>query len=125
MSVIQILQGNDGSLSSIMSEEVRSIMARRNVNQTTLAVIMGINQTAVSARLRGRTPWKIDELETLAEFFGVPADSFLRIGGTSPRPDGRGPDDGEAPRTGLEPVTLCSPAGIVELYPIRTLEHAA
>lgn len=83
-TTMQIISGEYRPLSSIVSEEVRSLMGRRNVSQGTLAEIMGLNQTAVSARLRGKTPWKVDEVGHLAGFFGVPAASFFRAGGTNP-----------------------------------------
>lgn len=55
----------------IISRTVRLLMADRQVNQTMLAVVLGITQTQVSARLRGRTPWHIADLEALAAYFGV------------------------------------------------------
>ena len=45
---------------------VRGEMAKRGVNQTRVAVHLGISQAAVSARLRGVTPFDINELVKIA-----------------------------------------------------------
>lgn len=58
-----------------MAEEVRVLMVRRGVRQADLASALGINQTAVSHRLTGRTVFSVRELGIIAEYFGVsPAD---------------------------------------------------
>lgn len=47
-------------------------MARRGLSQTALAGHIGKSQTAVSKRLKGETPFDINELATVAAVLGVP-----------------------------------------------------
>jgi len=52
-------------------------MARKGLSQTALAELLGISQTAVSKRLRGDTPWDINELIRAADTLGVPLETLL------------------------------------------------
>lgn len=56
---------------------VRAEMARRGLSQTALAGHLGLSQTAVSARLRGRTPFDIDELVLIAGVLGLRLEELL------------------------------------------------
>lgn len=56
---------------------VRAEMARRGVSQTELAKQLGISQAAVSARLRGHTPFDVNELARIAVVLSVPAAELL------------------------------------------------
>lgn len=51
---------------------VRAEMARKAVTQTQLASALGLSQGAVSARIRGTTPFDINELATIAGLLDVP-----------------------------------------------------
>ena len=53
------------------AEEVRALMARRRVSQEVLATVIGVTQTQVSKRLRGRIPFDVDEIELIADYFQV------------------------------------------------------
>lgn len=50
---------------------VRAELARRSLTQDDLARHLGLPQPAVSRRIRGLTPWTVDELVSAAEFFDV------------------------------------------------------
>lgn len=50
---------------------VRYALAARGENQTTLARVLGIAASGVNQRLSGRVAWRLDELDTLADYFGV------------------------------------------------------
>ena len=63
--------------SAATGANVRAEMARCGVTQTTLARKIGLSQTAVSARLKGRTPFDINELVLIAQVLGVPLDTLL------------------------------------------------
>lgn len=65
------------SWSLVVSGNVRALMARRGVSQMRLAAVLNLSQTAVSKRLRGVTPWDVNEMGTLAEAFGVPITDLL------------------------------------------------
>ena len=54
-----------------MSAEIRALMGRHRVTQTELAHWLGIGQSSLSERLNGRVPWDIDDLNGVAERFGV------------------------------------------------------
>lgn len=56
---------------------VRAEMARRRVSQTTLGEHLGLKQASVSARLRGKTPFDINELHDIAAFLEVPLGALL------------------------------------------------
>ena len=56
---------------------VRAEMARQGVTQMVLARKIGISQAAVSARLRGTTPFDINELTAIAAVLGVPLATLL------------------------------------------------
>jgi transcriptional regulator with XRE-family HTH domain len=56
---------------------VRGEMARKGFTQTRVASALGVSQASVSARLRGVTPFSIDELVTLAQVLDVPLDRLL------------------------------------------------
>jgi transcriptional regulator with XRE-family HTH domain len=59
-------------LSAIVADNVRLLCARRGVNQSDLARLLGLSRMSVSDRFRYKTPWAIDELGILAVWFGVP-----------------------------------------------------
>lgn len=65
------------STTDSVSANVRAEMARRGLNQTDVAAILGFSQVSVSARLRGQVAWRVDELRTLANHFGIPTTALL------------------------------------------------
>lgn len=60
-------------------ENVRAEMARRGVTQMALARKIGLSQPAVSARLKGKTPFDINELCLIASVLNVPLTTLLPI----------------------------------------------
>ena len=56
---------------------VRAEMARRGLSQAALAQRLNVSQTAISKRLRGETPFDINELTRIAEVLDVPLDTLL------------------------------------------------
>jgi transcriptional regulator with XRE-family HTH domain len=69
-------------LTETVAAEVRAELARRNISKTEAAAKLGISRTLLWNRLRGESPFTVDELEALAELLGVPAARFL-TGGAS------------------------------------------
>jgi transcriptional regulator with XRE-family HTH domain len=49
----------------------------RRVDQKTLAIRLGITQSAVSRKLHGERPWSVDELIKVADFLGMDARDLL------------------------------------------------
>ena len=108
-------------------DRIRKLRRATGLNQTEFGDRIGQKPGTISAWESGRNdePRGVVAISKRIELaYGVSALWVLGMQ-ESPYPKGQGPDDGGAPRTGLEPVTLCSPAGIVELYPTRTLGRAA
>lgn len=64
-------------------------MARRRLNQTDLAGLLGQGQPWVSRRMSGSTPITVDDLEAIAEALRVPVSELLggtRLEGSDTRP---------------------------------------
>lgn len=53
---------------------VRAEMGRKGISQAVLASGLGMSQTAISKRLRGETPFDINELVRIAAVLDVPLD---------------------------------------------------
>lgn len=62
---------------AVVAANVRSELNRLGKTQCELATALKLSQTAVSRRLRGLTPFDVDELATTAELLGVSASSLL------------------------------------------------
>ncbi|MGA5542729.1 helix-turn-helix domain-containing protein [Mycobacterium sp. NPDC051198] len=52
-------------------------MARRGVSQTKVAGVLGLSQSAISARLSGRTPFDVNELVAIADYLDVPITALI------------------------------------------------
>jgi transcriptional regulator with XRE-family HTH domain len=65
------------TLTQRVAAEVRAEVARQAVTQERVAGILGVAQPNVSRRLNGKQPFDTDELDKLADAFGVPVDRFL------------------------------------------------
>ena len=99
-TVIQFPDMGSRPLTEQVSEEIKALMGRYGVSQTALGAWLGLNQTAVSARLRGKTRWNLPEIERIAEGFAVhPA---VLMGGYATDPH-RGP---------MGVCLSCAPVGI-------------
>lgn len=77
---------------ALIGERVHQLMWLNQVTQTTLAPILGIGQTGLSPKLRGKRGWSADELVNVARYFGVSVGYLF------------GEDDGVGP-AGIEPTT--------------------
>lgn len=126
-TVIQFPGDADGRpLSQRVSQEVRALMGRHQVSQERLAAWLGVNQTAVSARLRGVTEWKVSEIERVAEGFGIHPAALMGGHAENPRPGG---PDGGVPLLGYAiRDSNAEPAGLMDdcvHRPILAMEFAA
>jgi len=52
-------------------------LAYAGISQAELAEHLGTNQASVSARLRGRTPFNINELTAIAQRLNVPLSDLM------------------------------------------------
>jgi len=62
---------DDAAYQENISRMVRLLMVRDGLEQRELGERMGINQTNVSARLRGQNPWTLKDLVRLGAIFDV------------------------------------------------------
>lgn len=126
-TVIQFPESNAGQpLNERVSREVRALMGRHEISQARLAAWLGVNQTAVSARLRGATEWKIKEIERVAEGFGVHPAALM--GGYADSPHPGGPDGGIPLLQYAVRDSNAEPAGLMDdcvSRPIRNFDMAA
>jgi transcriptional regulator with XRE-family HTH domain len=60
-----------------IAEEIRALMARRQVSQTELAQAVGVSQATFSERIRGRKPFNLDQLDAIAEHLNVSVESIV------------------------------------------------
>ena len=63
--------------SAATGANVRAEMARRGLSQAAVAARLGLSQTAVGNRLRGITPFDINELTAIAGILDVPLVTLL------------------------------------------------
>jgi len=66
------------SLAENVAAEIRAEMGRQRKSHEDLAQVLGIARSAVTVRLLGQRPFKLAEVERLAEYFGVPLSSLIR-----------------------------------------------
>lgn len=66
--------------SATVGANVRAEMARKGVTQQQLGAHLGLAQASISARLRGRTAFNVNELHAVAMFLNVPVAALLQVG---------------------------------------------
>jgi transcriptional regulator with XRE-family HTH domain len=87
MSTLRVVPDQPARLTDRVAAEVRASMARTRMTQTGLAEVLGLTQSAVSKRLRGKIAFSVDELEKAADALGVhPAVLLGGSSGDSPQP---------------------------------------
>ena len=60
-----------------VANNIRAEVARRRLSQVKLAEQVGIRQQALSRRLNGTTPFRIDELARIAEVLDIPLSELV------------------------------------------------
>jgi transcriptional regulator with XRE-family HTH domain len=95
-------------LTDRVAAEIRAELARQNISHRQLGEALGIHQTQATRRLRGEIAFNTAELETVAEFLGVPVSNFLGdkvpVGTPPPSPP-------PAPQPGPQPPGPGRPKG--------------
>ena len=66
-------------------EEVRATMARFGLHQAELAALLGVSQGHASRKLRSVTPFTLDEVDLLADWFQT-TPAYLMGHASEPRP---------------------------------------
>lgn len=65
------------NLSVTVASNIRAEVARRRINQTDLADLLGLSQAAVSRRLAGITPMRLDEIAVIADLLDCPVSHLV------------------------------------------------
>lgn len=74
------------SFADEVAANVRAETARLGLRQADLAGVLGIDQSLISNRWRGRTPWRLEELEAIAPMLGTTASMLCAIRDSNPGP---------------------------------------
>lgn len=64
-------------ITMVVARNIRALMTDRRVTQVELARVLHISQQAVSSRLRGITPWDVNELGLAAQALNVSPGQLL------------------------------------------------
>jgi transcriptional regulator with XRE-family HTH domain len=67
-------------IDTAIGERVHQALWRGRVSQAQAATTLGIDQAAISRRLRGRIAWKASELYDLAELLDIPVTALMPTG---------------------------------------------
>lgn len=118
-------QERTATLSDLVAEEIRALLARRRMSGRQLANALGVSPSWVSYRLTGTQPIDLNDLERIATVLNVPAERLMPQAGRSVVRPGGGltqtivsanlPHPAAAPRptvrTGRHSVLGVSPLG--------------
>lgn len=67
-----------------IAAEVRAEVARQQKSQREIGEILGLPQPSVQLRLKGKRPFRAEELAKLADCLGVPVERFFPTALTPP-----------------------------------------
>lgn len=93
-------------LVNVVAENVRAESARRGVKQADLARIVGITSASLNRKWHGKTPWTLQEIDTVAESFGITPWDLVSPYETKAAQVVNYPSRRAVHRLGLEPRTL-------------------
>lgn len=77
------------TLDQLVGRNVHMILWERDLDQKDIAPKLGMQQSALSKKLRGRRKWTLDEIWTIAETLGVDPRTLLPewvAGDSNPEP---------------------------------------
>lgn len=120
MSMTAIAAPDAQNVNVVMGERVHQLMWRAGITQTALAPILGLGQTGLSHKLRGKRAFAHDEILYISDIFGVSLD-YLYGKTNDPRPVGPNGDRLEVVDPGrIELPTSCLQTGwLAPVTPIR------
>jgi len=58
---------------------IRSKMAENEITNRALAAMLGVHENSVYYKLRGLTPWTVEEIAKIASTFNVPIGEIIII----------------------------------------------
>jgi len=60
-----------------IAQNVRTLVRERSITNIDLAAHVGVSEPVFYKRLKGESKWKLDELDAIADYFGVPTSLLL------------------------------------------------
>jgi transcriptional regulator with XRE-family HTH domain len=86
MSNVTALPVQQSSFADEVAANIRAEAARRGVLQSQIAAALGLSQSGISGRYRGRIEWSLNEIEAVAHILGTTtSDLLVRHQGLEPR----------------------------------------
>ena len=86
MADIVAIRTRPQTFADAVAANVRAEMARVRLTQLEVAHALGVPQSVISDRARGRTPWQLNELETVARLLGTTVSRLCAIRDSNPEP---------------------------------------
>ena len=74
------------TFASQVAANIRAEMARYGISQTQMAAALGVPQSVVSDRSRGRTPWTLNEVEAVARVLRTTTSALCAMRDLNPQP---------------------------------------
>ncbi len=68
---------NERTIDQVIGANIHTLMWNRGETQTRVAPLWGMDQTTLSAKLRGKRPWYAAEIDSAARHYGVTRDSLF------------------------------------------------
>lgn len=65
------------SFAERVSAVIRAVTAARGMNQATLAKAVGMNASALGSRWRDERQWQLEDIEKVADVFGITAEELV------------------------------------------------
>lgn len=89
-------------LQDAITRNVRHVMADFDVDQEAIATVLGISPGAVSNKVSGKRPWRMDDIARLSVYFRISEMEFVKEKRVAQDPflAATGTDSGTARRTG-------------------------
>lgn len=60
-----------------LNETIKLLLTRTGQRHSDIAQILGVSQSSMSARLRGESSWKLDQIPPIADHFGLTVGELL------------------------------------------------
>lgn len=73
-----MITNNISGASESLRREIKAQLARRALDQDSLAHLVGMSRSGLSNRLTGKCPFRVEELFAVAQALQVPASELLR-----------------------------------------------
>lgn len=74
---MEINAAQSAEMDAAIGERIHQLMWRTKLPQSAIAGALGLDQAAISRRLRGRTAWKATELIIIASLLDVPVSELF------------------------------------------------